>query len=485
MSPLGDLITGTSDVAGHIASFLGSPVRLRVEVFDIARPPPSEAPAAVEKPAGARGLGRGPPPSGRFVAPPPRGRRLYEATQPFYAGVEACDWPPTFDLDAAAVESIGDSEVYVVVSVLGPLGVSTIVEEFYSLRASTTRAELHFPVTNWLTSHHPNPDEMDFPLLLIDTTTRCDPLPVAKRARSETPLPEGESSAEKILSASLVITVKVQPAYDGELTYMTKFTCGTAVLNRADTLWLLEGAISYRRQTLPDRFGPNEWNYRQSRTDPSLRSQRLLPLSIKEFPLIRCKIMHDHESIGSVLIAEATFEMSFGSSAFHARTPVITYKHMRVPYFIRNVRCQVHALWDGRIVTLYDGQYGNGSGYDDDPDTHEFPPGAFPLMVSPCFGVRVRSTECMTRLHVWPCFRGSSTKKEFQLAVKFDIPDVTMEHYDVEHEHELLTYLEHARWTPTSEAWELTPPPAPKKKWAPPPGPPRRSARNMTNNSAG
>jgi hypothetical protein len=90
----------------------------------------------------------------------------------------------------------------------------------------------------------------------------------------------------------------------------------------------------------------------------------------------------------------------------------------------------------------------------------------------------------MTRLAVWPSFHGS-TKKEFQLAVKFYIPDVTMEHYDVEHEHELLTYLEHASWTPTSETWELTPPPAPKKKWAPPAGPPRRSARNMTNNSAG
>ena len=116
------------DISLLIGSFLGETV-LRVELFAQGPAPPRPPPPKRSTTNTGLGIWRPTPPVR------PRGRRHYESTQPFYAGLRRCAWPPTFEVDAsivaeceADVSGRGAADVYVVSSrfasrrgfVLGP-----------------------------------------------------------------------------------------------------------------------------------------------------------------------------------------------------------------------------------------------------------------------------------------------------------------------------------------------------------------------------
>ena len=142
-----------ADISLLIGSFLDETV-LRVELFEIGKPPPPPpAPARsdVKRPRVNKGLG---PPARRHrsiqgpLPPPLRGQRLYEKTQPFYAGITFGAWPPSFEVDASVVEACGGGSpeehkhVILAITAIGPRGSSKFAEEYFAMADGEVRGEL-------------------------------------------------------------------------------------------------------------------------------------------------------------------------------------------------------------------------------------------------------------------------------------------------------------------------------------------------------
>jgi hypothetical protein len=408
------------DISLLIGSYLDETL-LRVEVYEFVEPPPSK-----EK----RGLG-GRPRRGWSNPPPPptRGRRLYEATQPFYAGLSSCAWPPSFELDT--VESCSNHRLLLVLTAIGPRGTSKFAEEHWAPNYGPARGELCLKVTNWLCSHAPHGMSTDPPYVQVDTFSggAAEPVKYWTEAGSPPPLTG---------PARLVVTLHVNDmAAENQLPYIT--SCGTRQLDRADSRALLEGAIDYRGEALPEEYGDGTYRGAQARAHKSLPT-----LGPGDFPQFRVEL-----TCNNLWLTDATSDLTITKSAYGGLRACCIFRDIHIDdcfFDDRDLRCRVLALRGSEICTLFDDTYGHGeySGYGASKEM-VFCRDDFPLMVDPSFCVYTSRVSVPT-LYCRPILyeHNETYNLQFELLFKFEEFDA----YDVEEPREFLCYLDHARWAP-------------------------------------